>query len=65
MCRELGIHPAPPTAIIPLGTGNGVSINFGWGKTIRPQWLKSPDAMTQVGAVLACLTAACWYQLGC
>ena len=25
-----------------------MSINFGWGKTIRPQWLKSPEAMTQV-----------------
>lgn len=30
--RQLEIDPPPPVGVIPLGTGNGISVNFGWGK---------------------------------
>lgn len=44
---KLDLKPPPPVGVIPLGTGNGLSINFGWGKTMRAEWLQSKESMHQ------------------
>ena len=46
--RKLELRPPPAVAVIPLGTGNGLSINFGWGKTMRAEWLESEESLRQV-----------------
>jgi diacylglycerol kinase (ATP) len=38
----LGLTPAPPVAVMPLGTGNDFSFNFGWGTKFEWSWVK-PD----------------------
>lgn len=37
-CRILELKPSPPVVVVPLGTGNGLSINFGWGKRTQADW---------------------------
>ena len=35
---------------MPLGTGNGVARNLGWGKKINKKWISSPQAVAEVMA---------------
>ena len=35
---------------MPLGTGNGVARNLGWGKKINKKWISSPQAVAEVTA---------------
>lgn len=37
---ELRLDPMPPVAVMPLGTGNDLSINIGWGKEFLWSWVK-------------------------
>ena len=36
---ELGLEPPPPVAVLPLGTGNDMSLSFGWGNTFQQAWI--------------------------
>ena len=38
---QLGLDPAPHVAVLPLGTGNDLSLSFGWGNTFLKSWLRS------------------------
>ena len=35
---------------MPLGTGNGVARNLGWGKKVNKKWISSPQAVAEVTA---------------
>ena len=38
--RELGLDPEPPSwRCMPLGTGNDLSLSFGWGNTFLQAWI--------------------------
>ena len=39
--RELKLDPAPSVAVMPLGTGNDLSLSFGWGNTFLHKWIKA------------------------
>ncbi|KAL3150246.1 hypothetical protein ABBQ32_000102 [Trebouxia sp. C0010 RCD-2024] len=45
---EIGIQPQPPASVIPLGTGNGMSVNLGWGHKASSQWVKSRKSMADM-----------------
>ncbi len=49
-CREIGIMPKPPAAVIPLGTGNGMSVNLGWGHKASKNWVKDRESMSGVSS---------------
>ena len=38
--HKLGIQPAPQVAVMPLGTGNDLSLTFGWGNAFLDAWIK-------------------------
>ena len=40
--------PKPPAAVIPLGTGNGMSVNLGWGHKASKLWVKDQKSMSDV-----------------
>lgn len=58
LCREIGIRPQPPAAVIPLGTGNGMSVNLGWGHRASSQWVKSRKSMADVSSQHSCLVGS-------
>lgn len=37
--RDLQLDPAPYVAVMPLGTGNDLSLSFGWGNTFLQSWI--------------------------
>lgn len=36
---DLGLQPHPQVAVVPLGTGNDLSLSFGWGNTFLRVWI--------------------------
>lgn len=38
---DLGLTPPPRVAVLPLGTGNDLSLSFGWGNTFLAKWLEN------------------------
>ncbi len=42
--KKLGVSPPPAVGVLPLGTGNGISVNLGWGKKTQPRSLKARHA---------------------
>ena len=38
--HKLGLQPTPQVAIMPLGTGNDLSLTFGWGNAFLDAWIK-------------------------
>lgn len=48
LCRQAQLTPEPPVSVMPLGTGNGVARNLGWGKKINKKWISSPQAVAEV-----------------
>ena len=37
--RDLQLDPPPYVAVMPLGTGNDLSLSFGWGNTFLQSWI--------------------------
>jgi diacylglycerol kinase (ATP) len=55
--RELGLHPAPHVAVMPLGTGNDLSLSFGWGNAFLQSWINvrpfaGPPTFARSGSLL-------------
>ena len=38
---QLELDPPPRVAVVPLGTGNDLSLSFGWGNAFLPAWLRN------------------------
>jgi diacylglycerol kinase (ATP) len=38
---KLKLDPEPPLAVMPLGTGNDLSVSFGWGKAFQWSWVRT------------------------
>ena len=38
---QLKLDPPPRVAVLPLGTGNDLSLSFGWGNAFLPAWLRN------------------------
>ena len=38
--KELRLEPPPLLAVMPLGTGNDLSLSFGWGNTFLKAWIE-------------------------
>ena len=49
--RELGLQPEPGVAVMPLGTGNDLSLSFGWGNTFMQSWIsvRAPGPCSRAG----------------
>lgn len=41
---ELRLEPQPQVAVMPLGTGNDLSLSFGWGNTFLRVWIDVPPS---------------------
>jgi diacylglycerol kinase (ATP) len=62
--RELDMHPEPNVAVMPLGTGNDLSLSFGWGNTFLQSWINvtsmsraSPPHMRVITTLLTVVLA--------
>lgn len=48
--KKLDVSPPPAVGVLPLGTGNGISVNLGWGKKTQPRSLKARHARCRAPA---------------
>jgi hypothetical protein len=39
--HDLGLEPMPAVGVMPLGTGNDLSLSFGWGNAFLSKWIWS------------------------
>ena len=46
--KELKLQPPPLLAVMPLGTGNDLSLSFGWGNTFLQAWIDVSPTMTLI-----------------
>ncbi len=38
--HEMKLDPPPAVAVMPLGTGNDLSLSFGWGNAFLDKWIQ-------------------------
>lgn len=55
--RELDLDPEPYVAVMPLGTGNDLSLSFGWGNTFLQSWIDVSARSTALSFPATCDTA--------
>lgn len=46
---DLGLDPPPSVAVMPLGTGNDLSLSFGWGNAFKNKWLSGAQLYRTLG----------------
>lgn len=56
--RDLGLDPEPHVAVMPLGTGNDLSLSFGWGNTFLKSWINVSVLVAFQPHLLLCMTLA-------
>ena len=58
--RDLALDPEPHVAVMPLGTGNDLSLSFGWGNTFLKSWINvrpltiSYNSHTHLAKIIHC-----------
>ena len=61
--RDLALDPEPHVAVMPLGTGNDLSLSFGWGNTFLKSWINvrpltiSHNSHTHFAKIIRCPSA--------
>ena len=68
--RDLHLDPEPHVAVMPLGTGNDLSLSFGWGNTFLSSWINvgpswMPTHLTPHRRPLTCSAALCKTRNAC